>query len=202
MPRSEEIYMSKTFYEVVFEGNYHTIYGMLEGYLMGAGKSWPYYFSRKVNVKRETFSEMIKEWVTMGNKLHHVIIEEEFLSGLKSALQKQGDSKHFGVKYIKSERKIRNASFRFEFKAYARKFADEIKAIVNNLPPGLALGDYKPEETEDKNAKGVELYSPEHEFTFKGSGKVSGEVPGLIDTWKKFEEHPLIHPESIDIVWE
>ncbi len=191
--------MARTFYEVVFEGNYHTIYGLLEGFLLGTGKRMAYYFSKSVNIKRETFSEVIKEWVTLGNRLHHVIIDEEFLSGIKKAVQKQPDVKHFGENYIKSERKIKSATFDFEFKAYAKKFADEIKAVIEQLPDGLTLSDYKPHEEVDRDAKGVELYSPDHEFTFKGTGKIQGGFPEIIEAWKKLDEHPLIHPDSIVI---
>ncbi len=193
--------MAKNYYEVVIEGNYRTIFGMLEGYRMGAEKPWLYYFSRLVNVKRETFSEVVREWVTLGNKLHHVIIEEEFLNALKASVAKHGDNKKFGTGFLKSEKKIKGAGFRFEFTAYARKFAEEIKSIVNGLPAGLALSEYEPKEKVAKDAKGVELYSPEHEYTFEGSGKVSGGIAEVIETWIKFEEHPLIHPESIDIEW-
>ncbi len=193
--------MSKNFYEIVVEGNYHTIYGLLEGYLLGSEKSWNYYFSKKVNIKRDTLSDVLKQWVTLGNKLHHIIIEEEFLHSIKTALSKNGNQKHFGTAFIKSEKKIRGAVFAFEFKAYAKKFADEIKAIISNLPEGTSLVDYSPKETEDKNAKGVELYSPEHEYEFRGRGKVKGSFPQIIDVWNTFEEHPLITPESIEIEW-
>ncbi len=177
--------MSKNFYEIVVEGNYHTICGLLEGYMLGSGKSWNYYFSKKVNIKRDTLSDVLKQWVSLGNKIHHIIIEEEFLTGIKTALLKSGNRKHFGTTFIKSEKKINGAIFAFEFKAYAKKFADEIKAIVNNLPEGTSLVDYNPTETVDKSAK----------------GKVKESFPQIIDVWNKFEEHPRITPEAIEIEW-
>ena len=193
--------MSKNFYEVVVEGNYHTIYGLFEGYMLGTGKSWHYYFSKKVNIKRDTLSDVLKQWVSLGNKIHHIIIEEELLNGIKNALANQGEKKDLGTAYIKSEKKIKGASFNFEFKAYAKKFADEIKAIISDLPEGISLMDYNPKEKVDKDAKGVELYSPEHEYEFQGKGKVKGTFPEIIDVWEKFEKHPLINPQAIEIEW-
>jgi len=194
--------MGKTFYEVVFEGHYHTIFGLLEGFMMGADKDWDYYFSKKVHVQQDTFADVLREWITLGGKLHHVLIEEEFLNAFKTALQKRSDDSKVGMKYIKSEKKILSGSFSFTFKAYAKKFGDEIKTLLETLPEGVELVDYTPKETVVKSAHGVELYAPEHEYTFEGEGVVQGLLPGLLSMSRILRRHPLVEVESIALKCE
>lgn len=191
--------MGKTFYEVVFEGHYHTIFGLLEGFMMGADKEWSYYFSKKVHVKQDTFADVLREWVSLGGKLHHVLIEDEFLAAFKTSLQKRADDSKVGLKYIKSEKKIESGHFDFTFKAYAKKFGDEIKEILKNLPEGVELVDYKENEKIDKTAHGVELYAPEHEYTFEGEGVIRGLLPGLMVMSRNLRRHPLVEAEPISL---
>ena len=200
--KDKEISMSKTFYEVVFEGHYHTIFGLLEGFMMGADKEWTYYFSRRVHVKQDTFADVLREWVTLGGKLHHVLIDEDFLNAFKVALKKRSDDSKVGLKYIKSEKKILSGRFGFTFKAYAKKFGDEIKELLENLPAGVELIDYNPVEKIDKDARGVELYAPEHEYTFEGEGVIQGSVPEILSMSRALRRHPLIEVDSVSLTCE
>jgi len=39
--------MKKKYYEVVFEGHYNAVYGLLKGFLLGKNQKWKFYFSKK-----------------------------------------------------------------------------------------------------------------------------------------------------------
>jgi len=81
--------MAKTFYEVVLEGHYNFVYGMLEGYKLAAGKNFIYYLSQQVNVKATTLSEVLKEFLTLKSKLQYVIIEANSWKKFEAAVKKQ-----------------------------------------------------------------------------------------------------------------
>lgn len=193
--------MARTYYEVVLEGHLDTIFGLLEGVKIGAGKKWDYYFSKKVDVKRETFSEAVKEWISLGAKLHHVLIEEDFLNFLKSAMSGQPENASIGMKFLKSQRKIRSGSFKFEFKAYSSKIAAEVKQLIESLPAELALEGYNPKEKVDKEAKGVELYTPDHEYVFEGEATLKGPLPELIRARSALNSKSYVEVDQIALEW-
>ncbi|HOJ28773.1 MAG TPA: hypothetical protein PL059_06830 [Spirochaetota bacterium] len=191
--------MAKTFYEVVLEGHYNFVYGMLEGYKLAAGKNFIYYLSQQVNVKATTLSEVLKEFLTLKSKLQYVIIEANSWKKFEAAVKKQPEHSIINKKYIKSIKKIESASFEFNFECYAKKYGDEIKGIFKSLPKSVKLIDYAPKEEIHKEAKGTELYAPDHEYSFKGKGKLVGDIETIITFNKKFDEHPLIDVSAISL---
>jgi len=191
--------MAKTFYEVVLEGHYNFVYGMLEGYKLAAGKNFIYYLSQQVNVKATTLSEVLKEFLTLKSKLQYVIIEANSWKKLEAAAKKQPEDSVISKKYIKSVKKIESASFEFNFEAYAKKYGEEIKKILKSLPKSVKLVDYAPKEEMHKDAKGTELYSPDHEYSFKGKGRLVGDIETIIEYNEIFDEHPLIDVTAITL---
>ncbi len=193
--------MKKKYYEVVFEGHYRAVYGLLEGFLLASNKDWNFYFSRKNGIHQETFGELIMEWITMKARLHHVVMDGDFYDAFEGAIRncvKCKDSKFVHLKYIRSAKEIKNAAFKFKAVTYGRKYGTEIKAIINNLPSECKLHDYNPiEKDRGEDGKGIELYAPEHDYVFECDGRVEGDVKQVIDLRKEFDDHPLIQVQDI-----
>ena len=193
--------MKKKYFEVVFEGYWNAIEGLLQGFILGKGKEkdWNYYFSKKVGIKTETLTEIIMEWITLQTKLHHIIMPAELYDAFSHALVKSTHPEFADNKYIKSSREIINASFEFSAKTYGDKYGNEIKAMIRNLPKGLELHNYNPMEKSGEDGKGVELYAPEHHYIFETTGMISGEIKELIETRKKMDDYPLIEVDEINL---
>jgi len=191
--------MAKQYSEVVFEGHHGNIRGFIEGFIAGSGKEMSFFFSDRAGVKAETMSEVIKEWISLSNKIHHVIMESELLDRIKKALEKLSDGDSLNRSSIKSAKAIKAASFKFTFSTYGRKYGEDIKKLLEKLPGGLSLKDYAPVEKVDKDAKGVELYSPAHEYTFEGSGVITGPVDEAIAFRKVLDDHPLVDVAVINL---
>jgi len=191
--------MGKKYYEVVFEGNFDVICGMLEGFLLGKGAKWEWYSSKEAGIDSETFTEVIKEWASLKTKLHHIILEEEFHTTLQNTMKERSDLRHLKLKYTKSVREIKNCSFEFTANAYAKKYGEEIKAIIAAPPAGVTIENFNPVEEMDNSAKGVELYTPVHDYSFKGEGTASGEFGGIIAFRKTLDDHPLVQVSSIKL---
>ncbi|PKL37613.1 MAG: hypothetical protein CVV44_14810 [Spirochaetae bacterium HGW-Spirochaetae-1] len=190
--------MAKTYYEVVFEGHFRAITGLLEGFKLGSGKKdWTYYFSKARGIKTETFTEIILEWITLQTKMHHVVMEADFYTAFDKALGGIAESAFVSKRYIRSALKIKEASFQFVAKTYGQKYGNEIKALLKNLPSDLVLHDYNPIEKIDENAKGVELYAPEHSYTFEAMGRLAGDLGALVEFRKKLDDHPLVEVKEI-----
>ena len=65
-------------------------------------------------------------------------------------------------------RKIKKASFHFQYEVYARKYGEEIKNIFKELPPQLKTSsDYQPHEEIYPECKGIETLAPATIITLK-----------------------------------
>lgn len=189
--------MSKKYYEVVFEGDIEIICGMLEGFMLASGKKWDWYSGKEAEIEAETLTEIIKEWASMKSKLHHIIMEEEFHLKLQQACKDLGALRYIKPEYTKSAREIKSASFKFEGKAYAKKYGEEIKAILSTPPAGVTLENYKPVEHIVKDAKEMELYAPEHDYTLEVDGIAKGEFGSVFEFRKKLDDHPLVEVSTL-----
>ena len=59
------------------------------------------------------------------------------------------------------------------------------------------MHNYNPYENVSEGGKGIERYAPEHEYTFEGNGKITGELDLLISFKMKMTENPLIEVDHI-----
>ncbi len=191
--------MKKKYYEVVFEGKFDLICGMLEGFLLGKGEEWEWYSSKESGIETETFTEIIKEWASLKTGLHHIVLEEKFHNELQNSVKKRGDLRYVKLKYTRSAREIKNCSFKFTADAFARKYSEEIKSIISKPPAGVRIENYNPVETFDESVKGVALYANVHDYTFKCAGTAAGEFGDIISFKKILEAHPLIQVSSIKL---
>lgn len=189
--------MGNTFTEVVFEGHYDTIRGFIEGLQDGLGTDYKFYFSSEAGIEAETFAELIKEWIFLGHKLHHVVMEDALFAKIKDVLSRKGANALLNSSSIKAATCVKEASFCFTFEAYARKYADDIKTLLSGLPQGISLHHYKPEEKIDRDAEGVELYAPAHDYIFQGKGTIIGPIDQVVAFRKILVDHPLIETEKI-----
>jgi hypothetical protein len=189
--------MDKIFIETVFEGHYNTVRGYIEGLQDGMGTAHRFFFSAETGIAAETLSELIREWISLGHKLHHVVLEEDFFKKINEVLAKKDKHSLLNSSSIKSSKIIKEATFTFKFEAYARKYADEIRESLANLPAGVSLEQYKPVEKINHDAEGVELYAPAHDYIFTGKGTITGPVEQVINFRKILDDHPLIEAEKV-----
>jgi len=191
--------MGRKYYEVVFEGKYDVICGMLEGFLLGRGADWKWYSSKESGIETETFTDIIKEWASLKARLHHIILEDEFHNSLQDAVKKRGDLRYVKLKYTRSAIEIKNCSFKFTANAFAKKYAEEIKAIISKSSPGIVIENYNPVEEVDESIKGVALYANVHDYTFKCEGNVKGDFGEIIEFRKLLDAHPLVQVGSVKL---
>jgi hypothetical protein len=193
--------MTEKYVEIVFEGHYNTVRGYLEGLRDGLGTSSKFFFSSESGIAAETLAELIKEWISLGQRLHHVVVEENFCAKIREVLSSKGTDALVNLASIKSSRMVREARFNFKFDAYARKYADEIKELLDRLPEGVSLHNYLPEEKMNHSAEGVELYAPAHDYILRGEGTIIGSVEQIISFRKLLDDHPLIEADKIILVF-
>ncbi len=194
--------MDKKLHEIVFEGHHNLIRGFIEGFLLSRSSDRrKYFFNRDVSIQAETLSEIIKEWVTMGTKLHHVIMEDSLFRAIKKALSRKKPGGLLDASIIKSAKAIKNAVFDFKFITYGEKYAAEVKKLIEKHPQALTLKNYNPIERIDETARGIEMYAPEHQYVFEGKGSFSGPLLKIMEYRGKLESHPLIDVSKITLIF-
>jgi hypothetical protein len=92
---------------------------------------------------------------------------------------------------------VRAASFAVKYRAYSAEHDQKIQDLLHDLPPSLRLEDEQHEVQVDPGAKGVEAYSPAHDYEAHGSGTITGRVDLVIAKRKQLCEQELIQAGKI-----
>jgi len=99
---------------------------------------------------------------------------------------------------LRSRQLIESASFKFSFKFYSREEAEQVRQLFENLPAGVQMSDdYQPVERADASASGPELYAPAHDYSFSGSGTLSGDLRGVLQISERARQHERIKRQAV-----
>jgi hypothetical protein len=161
-----------TYYELVIKGDDKDLVPFVAGFAEGGG-------AKGIFVASESGFQMksLRERIKYHGETHHVICEARFREKLRKAIEAAAGRFHLEVQ---EEVEIRRACFRFGFNTPSRDVANQIKKILGSLPEGVTTTDYAPKEIVHPDAKGAEVYSPAHEYEFRGKGQVEGDVGGVV----------------------
>jgi hypothetical protein len=167
--------------------------GFVEGLRLGSGHKGPVWFAGHEELGIDGFLNKLQEALNLEL---HAVMTAEFADQLATALE---NAPLIAIE-ITEVKTINSAELGFKFKCFTREQAEEIREIVKRtVPDGVELQDYEEEETVNPDSKGVELYTPTHDYELEGKGRYLGAIPGVIDMAHKLAENELIHPEKIQL---
>lgn len=190
----------KVFYELVIEGPLPLVKGFIYGLLEGSKRTGTVIFSRENNIKTETLVEFLMEWIHLHESVWHVVIEEGILDLVKQGLENTADLLKLK---LKSERRIKKASFNFHYEVYAEKYGEEIKNIFDTLPPQLKISpDYQPQKEIHPECNGIDTFAPCHGYNLQARGSVEGPIDVLLPFYKKAQEYELIKEDQVTLHFE
>jgi hypothetical protein len=184
------------FNEVVFRGKPKVVRAFLSGMLLGAGRQAQVYYSFLEGVKHEGRAEKLAEMVGVRDTECHVIVDATTAGWLKGLTRQIATETGL---VITANRRIRGASMELKYHAYAQRYEDEIRAALDDLPDGVRIAGLKREVRTDPRAKGVEAYSPAHEFEAKASGTMTGPIDALIGLRRRLAAYPLLKLAEIEL---
>lgn len=179
------------YYEIIVRGDDRDLIPFVAGFAAGCGMSGVH-FAQEAGLRLNPLRERIKH----HGEVQHLICPEGHRARLHDALA--AASPRFSFE-IREESRIERAYFHFEFETPSRRVAGEIRAILGGLPAGVAVMDYAPEEVVNPGGRGPEVYSPVHEFVFRGKGVVEGDVAGVIETRKRLSDVEFVNCDEIDL---
>jgi len=186
--------MNKTYFEVVIEGPHELIKGFALGFLAGRGIEGEAVFAREHHVKDSGKLHQLMRILSATEDQTRIIIGEGIGRALREAYEKR--QSELAVKVV-SIRPVIGARFNFRFKTFSKEFGEKLKTTFADLPPGVEIGGYEPEEVIRPKAKGVEAYAPLHDYEIKASGEVFGPAKEVIDFYDRIEHNELIELEEI-----
>ena len=98
-------------------------------------------------------------------------------------------------------REVLGGRFGLAAEAYNREVGRKIHdALTSDLPPGTACLDLELIEI-DPEAKGIELFTPVHEYTFKARGAIVGTPPGILEMNRRLHRLDFVHEEPLELVY-
>jgi hypothetical protein len=179
----------RTFYEVVFNGKPKVVRAFLKGFLMGTHDEAEIYYSFNSGIHHEGKVEKLTELVGIRGTDCHVVVDADTSDLLKQNARRIAEET--GLEIV-SHRFIRSASMAIKYHAYSRKYDEQVKDLVQDLPTGLRLDGWKRKVAIDPKAKGIEAYSVVHDFEAHGEGTLVGRIDLLVAMKKRMADYPLI----------
>lgn len=180
-----------SYYEVIVRAHEHELIPYINGFAAGKDVEGVY-IAQEAGLHLKALRERIK----YKGEVHHVICAASSLPALREAVREAPPEYKME---ILEESKLARAEVSFEFKTPSRNVAKQIKEVMDNLPAGVSTRDYEPEEVFDPDAKGAEVYSPAHDYTFSGKGSLEGDVGGVIEARRALSDIEFVDAGEIEL---
>jgi len=190
--------MPSQFIEVVFEAQEQYLRGLLEGFQSGKKTAFKYFFNRDAGVQAESLAEKIKEWTSLSDRYQHLLMEQ----GLYDLVKKIGADRPSEQIKILSARPVQSAKFSVRVKNAARGETAVIKKAFAKKPAAVKAIEWHEEEKEDRKAKGIELYTPAHEYLYEASGVFQGELEALVAFRQKVSAFSAVTAKEIELEFQ
>ena len=183
--------MAVTYHELVIKGNGKLLRGFIRGYQVAKNINKGLLLCKDYSVN----THHLKHILTFKGDHMHLICGARVAPALISAVEKASDLEFEVI----SDNEIHQTSFEFEYETFNKEVASDIKRIMRTLPTGLIVVNFEREETTDPEAEGVEIYTPVHDYIFKGKGTVEGDIEKLCTLHTKLGEHEFFEVEDIQL---
>lgn len=151
--------------------------GFIRGYFRGKGDNSLILNLEKEEIERESFKEVITEFLHPAEEILHLLVlesKEELFKESISALKKEGF-----VCEEKSKKKHSKMKAFFEVKIYDSKRGKEVKKLLTEQKEIKISFDRELKEIERDKKEKIELYAPEHSYELTGEGKIEGSVESV-----------------------
>jgi hypothetical protein len=183
--------MATTYHEIVIKGDEELLRGFIRGFQIGRSIKGGIWLGRDHPIDKKHLRDILVFW---GNQLH-VICTAGARRSVIAAIEQVKD---LDFKIV-SDKRIAKTYFTFDFDTFSRDAASKIKGLFDAIPADIRLLDYAPQEKIDEGAHGVELYSPVHEYQFRGKGRIEGDFETLLSFREKLAANEFIDVKEVEI---
>lgn len=183
-----------TFSEVVLTGGAAEVRQFLARLCAAAGKSLTCWFHAEAAIDdREGALHKTAEKLHLVAGDVHLVASDDIVGLLRADA---AAAEALGLR-IQAVTPVRGASFALTYRAYTEAHDQEIQNLLHDLPRSLQISDEIHDVKRDPGARGVEAYSPAHDYEAHGAATISGRVDLVIAKRTQLAEHELIDPHRI-----
>lgn len=177
-------------YEMVIEGRENEIRELLPGVATDGERPFR---GEELDLHAGSLPDRIRE--LLGARTHSLLFVPGTQAGpLVRAIQGKDEIR------LEHVREVLSGRFAFKAEAYSPEVAGKIKhALHGPLPPGVRLESFQEEEDVDPKARGVELYSPAHNYTYHCRGAFSGMPPGIFEIHRTMQALDFVHQGKLEL---
>lgn len=191
--------MNVQYYEVVIEGHLDLMKGFVMGFLAGRGIEGGVFFDAACHIEGECATGPLMRLVSAHGNANIVIIGSELHDLLTAALNKR---EHVIPLHIKKVRQVLSAAFYCKFRTYSREVGAELEEIVSRIPEGVeGKSGFEMHEKLDPEGKGLEFFTPLHDYELTGKGRLSGSVKGVLDLYQRLERFEVVELEELELTF-
>jgi hypothetical protein len=183
-------------HEIVVVGGEDALRGFLAGFAAARGSHEAVLVGRDVMVHPGSLGERLRALVGAAGH-HSLLAPEPTAAALVAALRARGGDAGLHVDSVAA---VVSAEFSFSAQAFSPEVASAIEAALHeNVPAGVAIEAFKEAEETDGRARGAELYSPSHDYTYRAKGRVAGELTGVLEMRRRAAEIEFVKAEPVEL---
>ena len=147
----------------------------------------------ELRLANERFADRIRE--LLHARRHHVVFAPSgHASALAQAIRGREDLRLEGVHEVLEGR------FGFRAEAYNPEIGAKIHDALNSdLPEGILCVDVEKEELHP-DAKGIELFTPAHDYVYRSRGTIVGTPPGILEMNRRIVRLDFVDEEPLELV--
>jgi hypothetical protein len=143
-----------------------------------------------VHLEPESLAERLRDLV--GARSHHLLYAGEAAArALRAALA--------GAAGLELDEiaEVTGGRFAFRVQTYSAEQRADIRRSCLTPPPGVQLLDFRESTESDPGARGPELFTPAHDYIYRADGVFAGTAPGILEAYRRTNEHDFVHPEPL-----
>jgi hypothetical protein len=189
--------MAKSYCEMTIRGPQELIKGFVIGYVEGRGIQDEAILEGECRIEQDNPLGLIMHFFAD----HHTvpfIVESELCKSLSDAFRKHESALQAR---IESVRELAGARFDFQYRTFSRDMGKSLLELFSNPPEGVRISDYDPKEKITPEGKGVEAYTPLHDYDLKAKGAASGDVKEVYELYCRAARFEVVETGDLKLVY-
>lgn len=185
-------------HELIMEGGREALRAFLAGVSVGSGWPWEIRFHSECGVREEGIGRRLLERLGLERDLTHVLVPASRATEISAACERARATA--GLKLaVHEDRPVRAALLEYRFAIYQRELAERVRALLSQPPAGIELEDAEEAVEQNAGARGVEIYTPAHDYAFKGRGRARGPVLAILELRESLRALEPVELEPIQL---
>jgi len=187
--------MSK-WHEIVVTGSQEALRGFVAVCEASLGDQEGAVFGGDIDLEGSRFTQRLRDLFAAGS--HHLVFAPERLTrAILAALRAGGGEAGLAVESV---HEVLSARLHFSAEAFARDVAGQLREkLLSGLPPGVIGEGIAEKEEHDPEARGSELYTPEHEYVYRVAGAFAGPLPGVLEMQRRARNLPFVKVKPLEL---